>query len=38
MKYLRRRFSGPLYLFALFLSMSAWIWGLFVGLQWLLNV
>ena len=38
MKSVRQRFSRPVYVLALFLTMSAWIWGLFVGLQWLLSV
>ena len=34
---IRKRLSRPLYIVALFVAMSAWIWGLVVGVAWLLN-
>lgn len=37
MTFLRSRMARPLYLIALVVAMSAWTWGLAVGLQRLLG-
>jgi preprotein translocase subunit SecE len=37
MERVRHSISRPLYVVAIVLGMSAWIWGLAAGLQWLLS-
>jgi len=37
MTYLKNRLSRPLYLIAVLVAMSAWVWGLATGVYWLLN-
>lgn len=36
MRRTRQRIGRPLYVIAVLLAMSAWIWGLAAGFQWLL--
>jgi hypothetical protein len=38
MNYIRHRVSRPLYVAAVFLVMSLWLWGLVAGLQWVLPI